>query len=389
MAVTNTTDTPDNKPDFVKAAREVTLIGAALDALLGLAKILVGSIANSYSLVADGVHSLSDLASDFMVLAITRFSRSSPDSDHPYGHARFETLATVLLGCMLLAVAVALAYENILRFLDTESLPIPTWPALIIALISIASKEWIYRYTANVAKEYKSDLLLANAWHSRSDALSSIVVFIGVLGSMLGVVWMDVLAALVVAAIIAKIAIGFILQNLRQLVDEGLSVPEQKQIIALAKEVEGVVNVHDLRSRLMGSDAYIEIHIEVDAWISVSEGHYIGNCVCKKIRKHMPDVTDIVFHIDIEHKEHDSFTELPTRNEIIAILESAIPKLAAIAQLEKTTLHYVNKKVFIELFMPTADENTLTECTNKATALCKQHKWLQDISILKRIPYTN
>lgn len=368
---------------FWKASRNVTLIGAVLDAALGLLKIVVGVIANSYSLIADGVHSLSDLASDFLVLAITRFSRSSPDSDHPYGHARFETLATVLLGCMLFAVAGAIAYENLLRFINHETLLVPAWPALVVAALSIASKEWIYRYTARVAREYKSDLLLANAWHSRSDAFSSIVVFIGVAGAMLGVVWMDVVAALAVAAIIAKIAISFIWQNLRQLVDEGLSVPDQKKIIALAKEVEGVVNVHDLRSRLMGSDAYIEIHIEVDAWISVSEGHFIGNCVCKKIRKHMPDVTDIVFHIDIEHKEHDGLTQLPTRHTIIEILKEAIPELSTVAQLEKTKLHYVNKKVLIEVFAPTADENKLADCMSKANALGKQHAWLQHIQFWK------
>lgn len=369
--------------EFWRASRNVTLIGAVLDAALGFLKILVGTFAHSYGLVADGIHSLSDLVSDFLVLAITRFSRSSPDSDHPYGHARFETLATVLLGCMLLAVAAALAYENLSRFLNHEVLPIPTWPALVVAAISIASKEWIYRYTAKVARNYKSDLLLANAWHSRSDAFSSIVVFIGVTGAIFGVVWMDLVAALAVAAIIAKIAMGFIWQNLRQLVDEGLPVPDQKKIIALAKDVPGVLDVHDLRSRHMGSDAYIEIHLQVNAWISVSEGHYIGNLVCKKIRKHMPDVADIVFHVDIEHEETDNLSHLPSRVEIISLINEALPELNRIAQMDKTTLHYVNKSVAIDIFILKANKEILATSKSQAKLLAEQCPWIASIHFWK------
>ena len=372
----------DNK-EFWRASRNVTLIGSALDISLGVVKIIVGVFAHSYSLIADGIHSLSDLASDFLVLGITRFSRSSPDSDHPYGHARFETLATVLLGGMLLAVAVALAYESLVLFFQQKEVLLPTWPALVVAAISIASKEWIYRYTAKVAKEYKSDLLLANAWHSRSDAFSSIVVFVGVAGAMFGITWMDLAAALAVAAIIAKIALNFIWQNLRQLVDEGLPVNDQKKIIALAREVEGVLDVHDLRSRLMGSDAYIEIHIQVDAWISVSEGHFIGNCVCKKIRKHMPDVADIVFHVDIEHEDADNLSHLPTRTEIFQILEASMPDISTLAQLDQTTLHYVNRKVVIEIFASECDTTKIAEFKAQADKLCEQYAWLSTIQFWK------
>lgn len=365
--------------EFWQASRDVTLIGAVLDAGLGLLKIVVGVFAQSYSLIADGIHSLSDLATDFIVLVITRFSRSSPDSDHPYGHARFETLATVLLGFILFAVAAALAYDNLKRFLLSTELPIPAWPALIAAALSIASKEWIYRYTARVAKLYKSDLLLANAWHSRSDAFSSIVVLIGVAGAMLGIVWMDVVAALVVAVIIAKIAIDFIWKNLRQLVDEGLPVPDQKKIRTLARETEGVLDVHDLRSRMMGSEVFIELHIQVNPWISVSEGHYIGNRVSKNLRKHMPDIGDIVFHIDIEDKHEANLSFLPSRAEVLTALTAALPELQTLAQLDKTRLHYVKKHIVVEIYVPDCDETKFAEFRAKTDALLAEHTWLASV----------
>lgn len=370
-------DTDDKT--FWRASRNVTLIGAVLDAALGVLKIFVGTFAHSYSLIADGIHSLSDLATDFIVLVITRFSRSSPDSDHPYGHARFETLATVLLGFLLFAVAVALAWDNLQRFLRNEELPIPAWPALVVAALSIGSKEWIYRYTARVAKQYKSDLLLANAWHSRSDALSSIVVLIGVAGAMMGIVWMDLVAALVVAAIIAKIAITFIWNNLRQLVDEGIPVPDQKKILALAREVEGVLDVHDLRSRLMGSEVFLEIHIQVNPWISVSEGHYIGNRVSKNIRKHMPDVADIVFHIDIEDKHEANLSHLPTRSEVLQTLSASLPGFAESADLAKTKLHYIKKQIAVEVFLPDCNDATAAKFRKQTASLLEQNSWLASI----------
>jgi len=369
--------------DFVKASRKVTLIGALLDAVLGLSKIFGGIATHSYSLVADGIHSLSDLASDFMVLIITSFSRNSPDSDHPYGHARFETLATVLLGCLLLAVAVTLAYENSMRFLRAENLLIPSWPALLIALISIASKEWIYRYTARVAKDYQSDLLLANAWHSRTDALSSLVVFIGVAGSMMGIVWMDLLAALLVAVIIGRIAIIFIWRNVQQLVDTGLPKEKLGEIVKLARSVEGVLNVHDLRTRSMGSEAFIEIHIQVNPWLSASEGHFIGNQVSKAILQQVSGIGDIVFHIDTEHEDHDDFANLPSRSAITHLLKTSLPDIEQHAQLEKTKLHYLNGAIAIEVLLSTNNQEYFCLAQQKAKEMVEKHAWLSSIHLWK------
>ena len=146
-----------------REAHKVTLIGAALDTLLGIAKIIVGWLSQSHALIADGIHSLSDLLTDALVIVATHYGRQAPDKEHPYGHARFETLGTLILSSLLIAVAGAIAYDSLLRLLDSDSLKTPTWPALVVAAISILSKEWIFRYTLHIAKKIKSDLLKANA----------------------------------------------------------------------------------------------------------------------------------------------------------------------------------------------------------------------------------
>jgi len=173
---------PDSE---LRSARRVTLVGLVLDALLGIFKVLVGFLYNSYALVADGIHSFSDVASDIMVLVLFRISREEPDEDHPYGHERFETLGAVILGSVLIALAGALAWEAVQRVWSTALL-IPGWPVLVVALVSVLSKEWIYHYTLKVGKAVRSDLIIANAWHSRTDALSSIIVMLGASGAMLG-----------------------------------------------------------------------------------------------------------------------------------------------------------------------------------------------------------
>ncbi|NVK00177.1 MAG: cation transporter, partial [Oceanospirillaceae bacterium] len=178
-----------------KAAERVTLIGSVVDLLLGLSKIIVGFIANSSALIVDGVHSLSDLATDFMVILVLRISHQEPDKNHPWGHGRFETVGTVALGVILIAVGATLAYEMLVRAFNTTEIVVPTWPALVVAALSVVSKEAIFRYSLKIGKELKSDLLIANAWHSRTDALSSIIVFVALIGAMLGVWWLDALAA--------------------------------------------------------------------------------------------------------------------------------------------------------------------------------------------------
>ncbi len=164
--------TPDQR---ARAAIRCTWIGAVLDTVLGVAKIIVGWLFHSHALIADGIHSLSDVVTDFMVVIVVRLANVEPDKEHPYGHERFETLGTVLLGFLLVGVAGAMAYNSIQQLYSGEDILIPGWPTLIIAALSIVSKEAIFRYTQAIGKRLKSDLLIANAWHSRTDAYSSVI----------------------------------------------------------------------------------------------------------------------------------------------------------------------------------------------------------------------
>ena len=305
------------QPDLEKekhAASRVTLIGMFLDAFLGVIKVIGGTLFHSQALVVDGIHSFTDVVSDWVVLAVMRLSRKGPDADHPYGHQRIETLGTLLLGSILIAVGAALAWENILRLLSGEDLAVPGWPVLVAAAISVGSKEWIYRYTRHVGIRIRSDLLIANAWHSRTDAFSSVVVLLSTIGAMLGFVWLDVVAGVVIAGIIIHIGWKFTWDSVKELVDTGLSEEDTRMLMNIAMETDGVRNVHELRSRRMGHDILLDVHLVVRPEISVSEGHQIGMKVVAGMREALGNILDINFHIDAENDEkypHPTEPDLP------------------------------------------------------------------------------
>lgn len=263
--------------------RKVTLIGSVVDFLLGVVKILVGWLAHSQALVADGIHSLSDLATDFIVLYAAKHSHRAADEDHPYGHGRIETLATVGLGIALIVVAFGIGYDAVRRMNDTELLLHPGAIALVVAVVSVIAKESIYQYTKTAAVKLRSNMLMANAWHSRSDAISSIVVVIGVGGAMMGYPYLDAVAAIAVAVMILKIGFDLIRASSKELIDTAL---EPEVVDAIRKEivnVDGVRALHMLRSRRSGGDALVDLHVQVDPRISVSEGHQIGDTVRRRL----------------------------------------------------------------------------------------------------------
>ncbi|MGH1460901.1 MAG: cation diffusion facilitator family transporter [Neptuniibacter sp.] len=337
-----------------KAVQHVTLIGAILDALLGLSKIVIGHLSFSAGLVADGIHSLSDLLTDLMVIVILRFSGEGPDEEHPWGHAHFETLGTVLLGSVLIAVAGAMAYESIHSLLNQKQLLIPEWPTLIVAAISILSKEWIFRYTFKIGKATGSDLLIANAWHSRTDALSSIIVLVGIAGSMAGIIWLDAVAAVVVAFIVAKIGWDLCWNSIKQLV--GTSLPEEdiKRYQDIVMSIQGIISVHSFKSRAMGSKSILELHIQVGSDISASEGHHLGDLACHQLHKECDDIGHIIYHIDTYNDEKIDLTpsyELPLRSDISAVILSALKKVLPGIELHRLTLHYQPQTMDIEILL--------------------------------------
>lgn len=338
-----------------KEIRKVTLIGSVIDLSLGVAKIFGGLIASSTALIADGIHSLSDLVTDIIVIYAAKHSHRDADAEHPYGHGRFETLATVILGIALVAVAVGIGIDAVDRLFHVERQLHPTLLAMYIAIISIISKEAIYHYSMIVARKYRSEMLKANAWHSRSDAISSVIVLVGVIGSMAGLEYLDAIAAVGVAVMIAKIGWNLAWQSLRELIDTGLD-PERVDLIRSSiLEVQGVKALHILRTRRMGGDALVDVHIQVNPNLSVSEGHHISEQVRQRVIADIDEVADVMVHIDPEDDETVAPSRhLPLRRDVLKRLKAAWSAIEGTSLIrdQDITLHYLAGKIRIDLVLP-------------------------------------
>ncbi|SEN41392.1 cation diffusion facilitator family transporter [Nitrosomonas marina] len=335
-----------------REVRKVTLIGSVIDFLLGVVKVIFGWLANSQALIADGIHSFSDVFTDFFVLYAAKHAHKAADEKHPYGHGRIETLATVALGIVLITVACGVAYDSIHRLSESENLPVPGVLALAVAILSIISKEWIYRYTVAAARRLRSDMLMANAWHSRSDAISSIVVMLGIAGAMYGQPYLDAVAAVAVAVMIAKIGFDLVRSSSLELIDTALDREEVNAIRKHIFDVKGVRSMHMLRSRKSAGDAIIDVHIQVDPLLSVSEGHQIGDTVRRRLLDAIDVVSDVTVHIDPEDDESGSPCDnLPNREQVIEALKQCWPHLP-VSAIEGVMLHYLSGEIKIELDLP-------------------------------------
>lgn len=369
------------------AARKVTLIGLVVNAINAGVKIFVGFWANSYALIADGIHSASDMFSDVLVLVASHYGRQLPDKDHPYGHDRYETLATLILGALLIAVAGALVWDSMMRLMTTRELVTPGAIALFVALASIVSKEWIYHYTMRIARQINSRLLEGNAWHHRTDSLSSIVVFVAIGGALLGITWLDQFAAVIVALMVARIGFTLIWDSLRELVDTALPQDQVNAIRAAALTIPGVRDVHDLRSRRMANRTLLDIHLQVDPHISVSEGHEVGVWVARLLRNQYDHISDVTFHIDPECDEHVDVTDdnhrLPLRPDAVSQLDKCWQGEPLFERPHHTVLHYLDQVIDVDLFYAAEDVSpeNLGQLQAALSARAGGLKWLRKVNV--------
>ncbi|RLA23703.1 MAG: cation transporter [Gammaproteobacteria bacterium] len=335
--------------------KRVTLIGAAVNLLLAVVKIAVGKMAASHALVADGIHSLSDLLTDLLVWFATHYGSQAVDEDHPYGHARFETVATVVLGGLLIVVGVGIGWDAVSRITGPEIVLKPSAIALFAALFSILANEGLFRYTLRVAKETRSRLLEANAWHHRSDSISSVIVFVGIGGSLVGVEVLDDFAAIAVAIMVAKIGYDLLKESLSELVDTSLPKERLEEIRAAIRDVDGVASLHFLRTRRMGGEALVDVHIQVDSEITVSEGHLISDTVKYRLLNRFEEVSDVLVHVDPEDDEEIALNaSLPLRKELEGRIQAVWSGVEAASRLKKINLHYLQGKVIVEVILPLA-----------------------------------
>ena len=280
-----------------RAASRSTWVSVGVNLLLTLAQVAAGVFAKSQGLIADGVHSLSDLIADFVVLLANHHSQKEADDDHPYGHHRFETAASLVLGGLLLAVGIGMLWSAFKKLETPESVPTVHVLALWVAGGALLIKEALFRYMLTVAKRVKSSMLVANAWHARSDAASSLVVGLGIIGNLAGYPILDPIAALIVGFMVGKMGWEFGWDALHDLMDRSADDQEVEAIRQTISETPGVLGVHDLRTRKMGDLIVVDAHIEVKATLTVEAGHDIAVDVRQRvIARHR--VLNLLTHID-------------------------------------------------------------------------------------------
>ena len=271
------TEDPRHTPaERAAAATRSTWVSVAVNLVLTTVQIAAGLMTRSQGLVADGLHSLSDLVADFVVLIATRHSRKDADEDHPYGHQRFETAASLALGLLLLAVGVGMLWSAIVKLEQPETVAPVHGAALWVAVGALVAKEGLFRYMLAVAKRVKSSMLVANAWHARSDAASSLVVGLGILGNLAGYPILDPIAAAIVGFMVGKMGWDFAWDALHDLMDRAADEEEVAAIRATLESTPGVAGVHDVRTRKLGDMLAVDAHLEVESTLSVEQGHDIA-----------------------------------------------------------------------------------------------------------------
>lgn len=278
-------------------ARKVSIVTIIANAVLAVAKLVVGLIAGSVSVLSDAVHTFSDVGTTFAVMVGLKLSSSSADSDHPYGHQRIESLVSVLLAIALGGTAVLIGVEGA-QSLWSGKRAEPSIAALIVTVLSIGGKEWMFRYTKAAATRLNSLSLMADAWHHRTDAVSSIAVLVGVGGNMLGVWWLEPVAAIGVSVLILKAAFDILREAFSQLTDRSLAQEDLDKISEIARSTDGVKAIDDLRARISGNVAFVDIDIAVERTLTVEEAHTIAEAVHDRVEAAGLRVQHCMVHVN-------------------------------------------------------------------------------------------
>lgn len=332
-------------------AKKVTIVGGVCNAFLGIVKLVFGYLGSSHALLADGVHSLSDLLTDGLVLIASKYGSQAADDDHPYGHQRIETAATFFLSLLLVVVGVAIFYDGLKHVLYDNHDELG-YDILVVAIISIGINELLFHYTISAGKKIGSKLLIANAWHHRSDAASSAVVCVGVGGNMLGFVYFDPLAASLVGILIVKMGWKLGWRSMSELIDTSVDVKLLDKIKNIINTTPGVVELHQLRTRFMGGAIFVDVHLIVGSKLSVSEGHYIGQAVALNLRRNVNLISDVTVHIDPEDDERvNPSVALASRSELMPQLHALWQSLKGYDGLREIVIHYLDGKIHLQVYI--------------------------------------
>jgi len=287
----------DASAEKQSAAKKSTLVSVAVNLALTVSQVFAGLLSGSQGLIADGIHSLTDLIADFVVLFANHHSAKDADEDHHYGHQRYETAASLFLGISLLVVGLGMLWSAGHKIVNPITASQISILALYVALGSLAAKEILFRYMLAVAERVRSSMLVANAWHARSDAASSLVVSVGIVGALFGFPILDSVGALIVGLMIVRTGWSFSWDALSDLMDRAVSEEEHQHIEKIILSTHGVLGCHDLRTRKMGDMILVDVHIEVDANATVQVGHDIALAAANQVKAELP-VLNVMTHID-------------------------------------------------------------------------------------------
>ena len=281
--------------------QKITLIGLAANILLSITKFLIGYFGNSQAVVADALHSFSDTSSDLVILFGVKYWTAPPDDSHPYGHQKIESFVSIIIGFILLVVAGVIGYNGLISLQEKSQYQL-SWIVIIGPLISIIIKEILFRMTVKVGIKTNSSSLKANAWHHRTDALSSIPVLIAVLASLIDprLRFLDQIGAIIVSAFIIKVGLEILFTNINDLLDTGISDEKINELKKTINTIQNVKGVHKLRTRKLANYIYIDLHLEVDGQLSVTKGHDISEEVKNTLIQNNPKIIDVMVHLEPE-----------------------------------------------------------------------------------------
>lgn len=328
----------------------VIVIGALANLALAGLKIAGGILGRSTAMVADGVHSLSDLLTDGVVLFTHKIGQLPADENHPYGHGRAETIGATVVGAVIIAAGFGLAYDAWVT-IDTEAFRAPGLLAAAAAVVSIAVNEILFRYTRKAGEQTRSPSLIANAWHHRSDAISSIAALLGIGAAMAGYPIMDPIAAVVVAVLVAKVGYDIVFSSLSDLMDTALSEEETVKIEQVINRIDGVIRSHNLRTRRIGSEVLMDVHVLVDREASVTEGHHIAESVRRKLIRRFDNIQEVLVHVDTEDDTDFETIYWVSRKDLCRQADPILASIPEVAERTQLRTHYHKGETLLEVYV--------------------------------------
>jgi len=344
----------------ISPGTKATLVGAFANLLLSVVKFIGGVVGNSTALIADSLHSLSDLLTDAIVLATHKISQIPADSNHPYGHGRAETIGATIVGAIIILAGIWIGYD-VWQVIVSGVKLVPTWLAAGVAMISILANEGIFHYTRIVGERINSPAIIANAWHHRSDAISSGAALVGILGAHFGYPFMDPLAGGVVALMVLKVGYDILTDGLRDLMDTGLSDEQTQEIQKIIDGIPEIIKFHDLRTRTLGGEIFMDVHILVDTDLTVTEGHAAAERVRRGLISAFDKVQDVLVHVDGEedHKLLQIYSS--TREDLRKIVDPMIADADITLKRTRMRVHHLKGTTLIEIYFQVDPDKPMSE----------------------------